>query len=438
MTATLVCRAPRGALMRFVGAGGGSGGGEYPCTTADPVTLEPFADNQLFYRFGDPDHDNAMALAPFLQFAVETGRNALVGIEYTGNECRVLAYLAACIAAADGDEARGVKVFAHGGDQCQLVWPKAHTVVSRDVPLYGSLLQFCRRLVVGSHVTKIAPEALFGSSVQYVRLSTGGVLHTIGARAFFCSQLQRVAVPDSVVVIENSAFSMTPLRQVRFAKRSRLHEIHQSVFYHTSITDVEIPANVQSIGLAAFEQCTALARVTFAKGSRLRTLGTDAFARTALHSVWLPNTCTRLGRGVFRECRELRRLVLGDGVTHIGAHALAGSGLQRLRLPIRMRTLERHVLDGCVDLEHLELGRGLTDIREAACRNAGLREIAVPDGVHQIGAEAFAGCKQLTTVVLGHYSGLCLIGARAFEACPLAREMTVGARALLAREELDD
>ena len=73
------------------------------------------------------------------------------------------------------------------------------------------------------------------------------------------------------------------LATVTFEKKSRLRTIgggyvsasksHYGAFSNcTVLTDIEIPASVETIETAAFMGCSSLQTVTFEKGSRLRTI----------------------------------------------------------------------------------------------------------------------------------------------------------------------
>ena len=60
-------------------------------------------------------------------------------------------------------------------------------------------------------------------------------------------------MPASVKTIEDSAFrECKNLQRVTFAEGSQLREIGKYAFYETGLTEVRIPASVQSIGAYAF------------------------------------------------------------------------------------------------------------------------------------------------------------------------------------------
>ena len=99
-----------------------------------------------------------------------------------------------------------------------------------------------------------------------------------------CQNLSAIEIPASVETIEAAAFhNCKSLATVTFEKKSRLRTIgggyvsasksHYGAFSNcTVLTDIEIPASVETIETAAFFYCSSLQTVTFEKGSRLRTI----------------------------------------------------------------------------------------------------------------------------------------------------------------------
>ena len=70
-----------------------------------------------------------------------------------------------------------------------------------------------------------------------------------------------------------------------------MREIGKKAFYSTSLTEVQIPASLQSIGYGAFCKCKNLQRVTFAEGSQLREFGDYAFSEcVSLKRISLPES----------------------------------------------------------------------------------------------------------------------------------------------------
>ena len=150
------------------------------------------------------------------------------------------------------------------------------------------------------------------SSLSVVDFAKASILKTISGGwnsdssyygAFYnCTALESIELPTSVETIEASAFrDCASLKNLSFADGSRLKIIgggysginkYAGAFANcSSLTTVEIPANVEIIEATAFMYCTALTSVEFQQGSKLTEIGGGHFNLTCY--------------GAFAECKNL-------------------------------------------------------------------------------------------------------------------------------------
>ena len=173
-------------------------------------------------------------------------------------------------------------------------------------------------VVIPASVTSIGQYA-FGNNLSLLTLTfaPGSALHTIGEYAFYATEITSVVIPASVTSIENAAFmyptmnGIGALAELTFESGSELDTIGDYAFSGTSITSVDIPASVTSIGEGAFFGIGALTTITFAEGSMLTSLATDAFAGTNGNTDPVtPLTCTCLDSA----CPEVVTAYTGSGL----------------------------------------------------------------------------------------------------------------------------
>lgn len=93
------------------------------------------------------------------------------------------------------------------------------------------------------------------------------------------------------------------------------------------MTAIEIPSSVETIGERIFRRCTGLVNVTFEKGSRLTSITGDcvkdsgnrvtsygAFLEcTSLTKIEIPASVTTIGSGAFRDCSSLEIVSFEEG-----------------------------------------------------------------------------------------------------------------------------
>ncbi len=187
---------------------------------------------------------------------------------------------------------------------------------------------------------------------------------------------EQVTIPDSVVLIGESAFESCEL------------------------TEVIIPDSVAEIGASAFAQCNDLTSVHFGKG--LKILGEAAFASCFnLTEMILPNSLTEIGDYAFYECSGLNRIVLPDSLTEIGDFAFyLCHDLSSAAFPDSLERIGECAFYRC-GLTDLRLGKNTTVIGHASfasCFN--LSEVILNDRLTEIGSYAFSQCFSLRTVYI--------------------------------------
>ena len=149
-----------------------------------------------------------------------------------------------------------------------------------------------------------------------VSFAEGSQLDTIGEYAFYgCSSLSTIALPASLKVIKEDAFSYSGLTSITLG--AELDSVGNFAFYgcnalttvqwnspnlkytnnsgqylfanNTSIQSVTFGSTVEVVPYGAFRNCTGLTTVSFADGSQLDTIGERAFEGcSSLSTIALP------------------------------------------------------------------------------------------------------------------------------------------------------
>ena len=146
--------------------------------------------------------------------------------------------------------------------------------------------------------------------------------------AFYgCTSLTSIEIPASVQTIGKAAFQeCTKLATVKFDKESRLKTIAPGSFYRCPITTIDIPASVQTIGEAAFQECTKLATVRFEHNSQLKSIE-GGYYRSSSGSDYFSGPI-----GAFYRLPNLRTVDMSNctQVESIGGYAFYGNSELRL------------------------------------------------------------------------------------------------------------
>lgn len=216
-------------------------------------------------------------------------------------------------------------------------------------------------ITIPAGVRRIGPQAFVGCTALTLHVAEGNedyccvdnVLFSKDmSRLVFCSN-QKVGsytVPDSVTVIENSAF-----------------------YYCTDLHSITIPDSVTEIGDDAFNQC-------------------------GLQEMTLPAGLTRIGENLFWSNFDLTRVTIPEGVVSIGSYAFTNCDrLSDLRLPGGLETIGEYAFSGCYSLQGVVLPAGMKTVGPYAFNDCqALEEVVISGGHTAIDAAAFSGCAVLT------------------------------------------
>jgi len=118
------------------------------------------------------------------------------------------------------------------------------------------------------------------------------------------------------------------------------------------IREVVLNEGLQTIGRAAFSNCSSLERIT------------------------LPSTLTEISVETFYECTRLREVILHEGIQKIGRGSFVGcTALEYITIPSTVTVISSDTFYGCERL----------------------REVELHEGIQMIALDAFDGCSSLET-----------------------------------------
>ena len=285
-------------------------------------------------------------------------------------------------------------------------------------PVTGGNIYFDKAKGTITDCDKSVTEAVIPTEIEGITVTS------IGQAFAYCTSLTSIEIPASVTSIGDGAFQDC-----------------------TSLTSIEIPASVTSIGRLAFVRCTGLTGINVAESnayyssdggvlfnkekttlisypagktntsyeipSGVTSIDSCAFADcTGLTSVTIPDSVTSLGDNVFGSWREGPTSFTSINVAESNAYYSSDDGV----LFNKDKSMLIRYPSGKTNISY-EIPNSVSIIDDNAFRGCtGLTSVTIPNGVTSIDIFTFERCTSLTSVTIPN--SVDFIDVSAFDLCP--------------------
>ena len=239
------------------------------------------------------------------------------------------------------------------------------------------------------------------------------------------SSLEKIVLPDTIVIIGDRAFCETSLSDIQLP--ALLGNIGDEAFLGCKFITFIIPDHVTIMGESMLvgnpiESLTlpfvgeshsnygklehilgdyvghTLKEVTVTLGNKY---GENIFVPhyafqnwSSIETINLPNGITQIGQYAFYGCTSLQNINIPDSIDSIGPYAFFEcTALTSIDIPNGY--IGSFAFYGCTELTEINLG-SVSSIGEGSFKGcASLKRITIPNSVTKIGISAFAGCNKL-------------------------------------------
>ncbi len=254
---------------------------------------------------------------------------------------------------------------------------------------------------VGKPVTSVGK---FSRILKSIELPDS--IEYLAARAFEgCDFLEEIKFGSNVSKMEPfgeaTFFGCELLRSVIILPDAQ-KEIPQFLFRGcASLTEIEIPEGVTSIGDNVFNGCASLKEIKIPEG--VTSIGSSAFSGCeSLTEVKIPSGVTNIANSLFHGCVSLAEIEIPESVTSIGSNAFSScESLAEVKIPSGVTNIANSLFYGCASLSEIEIPGGVTEIGDWAFRGcSALGSVALPEKLQKMGGYAFNNCTSLAEVII--------------------------------------
>lgn len=268
-------------------------------------------------------------------------------------------------------------------------------------------LKNLEEVTIADSVEVIGGEA-FNSCEALRSVSLGEGLRELGEGAFgYCFALTEITIPAGVRRIGPQAFVGCTALTLHVAEGNENYCCVDNVLFskdmsrlvfcsNQKVGSYTVPDSVTVIENSAFYYCTGLHSITIPDS--VTEIGDDAFNQCGLREMTLPAGLTWIGENLFWSNFDLTRVTIPEGVVSIGSYAFTNCDrLSDLRLPGGLETIGEYAFSGCYSLQGVVLPAGMKTVEPYAFSDCqALEEVVISGSDTAIDAAAFSGCVVLT------------------------------------------
>ena len=154
----------------------------------------------------------------------------------------------------------------------------------------------------------------------------------------------------------------------------------------TSITSVQIPSSVTSIGAQALKGTGLYNNQSGIKYAGSWVIGSD----TTITSASVNSGTIGLADSAFSGCTSLTSVTIPDGIQYIGNRVFGGCTALTTANLSAVKTIPNSLFDGCTNLKTVNMSSNLTRIGDYAFRNTAVDSpFTIPSSVTSVGVSAF-------------------------------------------------
>ncbi|MDD6751332.1 MAG: leucine-rich repeat domain-containing protein [Bacteroidales bacterium] len=248
---------------------------------------------------------------------------------------------------------------------------------------------------------------------------------TVPSEYFYnCSSLTSINIPESVTSIGEYTFqNCSSLTNINIPES--VTSIGEYTFQNCSgLTSINIPKSVTIVGTGAFRGCSSLKSIIIPES--VTSIGEYTFYYcSSLTSISIPKSVTTIGNYAFYGCSSLTSINIPESVTTIGSSTFARcSNLTNISIPESVTKIDRYAFSNCSSLTSISIPESVTTIYNYAFQNcSGLTSINIPERVTIIYDNTFEGCSSLTSIIIPNK--VTTIGGSVFYKCSSLKSISI-------------
>ena len=269
------------------------------------------------------------------------------------------------------------------------------------------------------------------NEIRYKIISETGLFGTVEVVGSYTNYATHFTIPETFIY-DGVHYEVTRIGDGAFNKHktitvielpNSITSIGKNAFENSTLKEITIPNSVTEIEEYAFDGCAKLTSVTLGEG--VTTIGENAFSScSSLTSITIPNSVTTIGHWAFMACSSLASITIGNSVTSMGYDAFSRCSSLKSVIWNAKNTVSAYEPFEGSPIATITFTDNVETIPSGICYYmSSLTSVSIGKNVIRIGDSAFAGCTLLASVTLPN--SLISIEGGAFCNCPSLSSITI-------------
>ena len=231
-----------------------------------------------------------------------------------------------------------------------------------------------KKVEIPDSVKEIGTEAFYScGSLEEVVLGKG--LEKVGGETFrYCEKLTKLTIEGNIESIDSSVFYDTAIKELQVGKG--VSSLKETLYGQGALEKIEVEEGNESYisedGVLYNKEKTTLIRYPQSKSDQteykvpegVKTIGKNAFnGNKTITKIELPKSVQSIGDYAFIYCGSMEEIKLSEGLEEIGREAFEYcSGIKKAEIPDSVKEIGTEAFYSCGSLEEVVLGKGLEKV----------------------------------------------------------------------------
>lgn len=209
-------------------------------------------------------------------------------------------------------------------------------------------------------------------------------INIIGTKAFSKLNFREIALPNSLMEIEDSAFENCAILE-KVIMGDNVEVVGEYAFANCmELTDINLSNNLIELGQWSFKDCTSLKEIKIP--GKVKIIKQETFLNcVSLQKIELSEGLEVIDKMAFLDLRSLDSINIPKTVIKIGDTSFSGTAIKEIIIPSNVKIVDNYAFYNCEKLETMYIEEGVLFLGNSFVSSPNLKSISIPESVEYFG-----------------------------------------------------